>query len=76
MVKFLGASSTRISAEKEEQFTGVFQVEVFGRSWIQIFEVVAKAKGIESKDVLEVPFHSQKPTEREIAQSQIVRYLG
>ena len=76
LVKFLGASSTKIKMKKDEQFTGVFRVEVLQEVGFGIFEVVAKAKGIESKDVLEVPFHSQKPVEREITQIHMSDVLG
>ena len=76
VVKFLGASSTKINMKKDEQFTGVFRVEVLEEVGFAIFEVVAKAKNIESKDVLEVPFHSQKPVEREITQIQLSDILG
>ena len=76
IVKFLGASSTKINMKNDEQFTGVFRVEVLEEVGFAIFEVVAKAKNIESKDVLEVPFHSQKPVEREITQIQLSDILG
>ena len=72
----VSADSTKVKMKKDEQFTGVFRVEILQEVGFGIFEIVAKAKGIESRDVLEVPFHSQKPVEREITQIHMSDVLG
>ena len=64
-IKFLGANKTTEKLQPNEQKVVVFQVEALAETGFAEFTVMAKSGDLVSKEVVEVPFASRKPTERE-----------